>query len=38
VLTGVSTADDLAKTPASRRPTYVADDLNGLFNPPRTAR
>jgi HAD superfamily hydrolase (TIGR01450 family) len=34
VLTGVSTRDDLAKTPDDRRPTYVADDLSGLFADP----
>ena len=34
VLTGVSTADDLAKTPAEHRPTYVADDLSRPVQPP----
>jgi len=38
VLTGVSTRDDLAKTPAEHRPTYIADDLSGLFSPPTNAR
>ena len=38
VLTGVSTADELAKAPDGHRPTYVADDLGGLFSPPRSAR
>jgi HAD superfamily hydrolase (TIGR01450 family) len=31
VLTGVSTRDDLDRTPVDRRPTYVANDLSGLF-------
>ena len=38
VLTGVSTADELAKAPDGHRPTYVADDLSGLFSPPTNAR
>jgi ribonucleotide monophosphatase NagD (HAD superfamily) len=32
VLTGVSTRADLATVPTELRPTYVADDLSGLFN------
>ncbi|WP_137810049.1 MULTISPECIES: HAD-IIA family hydrolase [unclassified Gordonia (in: high G+C Gram-positive bacteria)] len=31
VLTGVSTVDDLLSAPPEQRPTYVLDDLAGLF-------
>ena len=31
VLTGISTREDLRQQPSSLRPTYVADDLGGLF-------
>ena len=34
VLTGVTSRDDLAKAPEEHRPTYVADDLSGLFEDP----
>jgi glycerol 3-phosphatase-2 len=34
VLTGVSQRSDLETVPAGRRPTYVAEDLSGLFNEP----
>ena len=37
VLTGVSTADDLASAPPERRPTYVAADLSALFESSPTA-
>jgi HAD superfamily hydrolase (TIGR01450 family) len=35
VLTGVSTLDDLRRAPEHQRPTYVADTLAGLDEPPR---
>jgi len=31
VLTGVSSRDDVERTPPEQRPTYVADDLTALF-------
>ena len=33
VLTGVTSADDLARATGGERPTYVADDLRGLLEP-----
>lgn len=38
VLTGVSDAAELLAAPASRRPTYVAADLAGLFGSAEAAR
>jgi HAD superfamily hydrolase (TIGR01450 family) len=38
VLTGVSGPAELLSTPPSRRPTYVAADLTGLFRPDTAAR
>jgi glycerol 3-phosphatase-2 len=38
VLTGVSGPAELLGAPASRRPTYVAADLSGLFAPLEAAR
>ncbi|MFK3984539.1 HAD-IIA family hydrolase [Micromonospora sp. NPDC050397] len=38
VLTGVSSAADLLIAPASTRPTYVARDLGGLFDPDAVVR
>ena len=38
VLTGVSGPAELLAAPASRRPTYVAHDLSGLFRPDTAAR
>lgn len=38
VLTGVSGPGDLLDAPESRRPTYVAADLAGLFGEPDAAR
>jgi glycerol-1-phosphatase len=38
VLTGVSGPAELLSAPASRRPTYVAADLSGLFRPETAAR
>jgi HAD superfamily hydrolase (TIGR01450 family) len=38
VLTGVSGVADLLAAPASARPTYVALDLDGLFDPTAVAR
>jgi hypothetical protein len=38
VLTGVSDPAELLAAPASRRPTYVAADLSGLFRPETAAR
>jgi glycerol 3-phosphatase-2 len=38
VLTGVSGPAELLSAPASRRPTYVAADLTGLFRPDDAAR
>jgi hypothetical protein len=38
VLTGVSGPAELLAAPASRRPTYVAADLSGLFRPADESR
>jgi len=38
VLTGVSGPADLLAAPPSRRPSYVANDLSGLFQPDTAAR
>jgi glycerol-1-phosphatase len=38
VLTGVSQAADLAHAPVMQRPTYVVDDLQGLFAKPDEVR
>lgn len=38
VLTGVSGPAELLAAPPSRRPTYVAADLSGLFGPAEAAR
>ncbi|WP_067502375.1 HAD-IIA family hydrolase [Actinoplanes sp. TFC3] len=38
VLTGVSGPAELLRSPESRRPTYVAADLSGLFADPEAAR
>ncbi len=38
VLTGVSTPADLLAAPPSARPTHLAKDLSGLFNPDRVVR
>jgi hypothetical protein len=37
VLTGVSDAAELLAAPVERRPTFVAEDLAGLFEPPPAA-
>jgi glycerol 3-phosphatase-2 len=36
VLTGVSDAAELLAAPVERRPTFVAEDLGGLFEPAQT--
>ena len=38
VLTGVSTVPDLLIAPPEQRPTYVIDDLAGLFDDPERVR
>lgn len=38
VLTGVSTVPDLLIAPPEQRPTYVIDDLAGLFDDPESVR
>ena len=38
VLSGISGARDLLACPPDRRPTYVAADVTGLFEPPDAAR
>jgi glycerol 3-phosphatase-2 len=38
VLTGVSQRADLAQAPAAQQPTYVCDDLSGLFADPARSK